>query len=178
MAVEEMLFCTTTTYAVEFSHSRNEGIVASPVAGEEQNVSLARLHSPIEYLTVYWTATREGSPPILPSHLSYNANDNRNRVFLGGERHGIVTPTLAGHIWQACGHYRYVIVGPESLDSDFPLSMMPWEHKPEDFYVPSSNFVTSIINTSPVAQLKKTDGTSVTFADNSATVDAIGDLLR
>lgn len=144
MTVENLALAQTTGYAVQIEHRRSEGIYASPVAGPgPQNASLVRLHAPFETISVYWTATSEGKPPVLPSHKSYL--NNLNRVFLGGERVGVVTPTLVGHIWVAAGRYDYVVVGPEGLDSAFNLARCPWETNllAEDFYVPAANFVTS-----------------------------------
>ena len=175
MAVENMDGAQTTTYTVEFAHSRSEGIIALPVAGEEQLVSLARLHSPFEYLSVYWTAVSQGKPPILPSHLSYISNGNR--VFLGGERHGLVFPDIAGHIWQAAGVFHYVICGPESISSDFPLAMVPWESTPTDFYIPAGNFVTGLINPATVTQPNRYNGDVVTYPTDDDAI-ALNNMLR
>lgn len=144
--LENLKLAQTTQYTVEFAHNHSEGIVASAVAGQgPKNVSLARLHAPFERLSVYWTATREGAPPILPSPNSYL--QNTNRVFIYGERHGIVCPTLVGHIWQAAGRYDYIVVAPEGLTSQFALATTPWEGNPSDFYIPTANFVPGIIST-------------------------------
>jgi hypothetical protein len=147
MAVENLSLASSTTYAVQIFHSRTEGIVASPIAGPApQNCSLARLHAPMEILSVYWTAVRNGGPPTLPSSKSYL--QNLNRVLLGGERIGVVTPDIVGHIWQCFGRYDYAVVGPEGLDSNFALAKCPWETADTiDFYIPASNFQTGFINT-------------------------------
>lgn len=136
----------TTTYGVQICHSRSEGIMASPIAGPPpQNASLVRLHAPIEFITVYWTAVSHGKPPVLPSHKSFV--QNYNRVFLSGERMGLVTPNIVGHIWHAAGSFLYVVVGPEGLSSMFPLAKCPWEGTAAtDFYIPSENFQSGITN--------------------------------
>jgi hypothetical protein len=143
----------TTTYTVQFAHSRVEGVSANPIAGPEpQNASLVRLHAPLEMLTVFWTATREGAAPRLPSSKSYF--QNYNRVLLSGERVGIVVPNTVGHIWIAAGRFDYCVVGPEGLDSDFRLAKVPWESTDaSDFYVPMANFELGIINSTPVPPL-------------------------
>ena len=137
---------TTTGYHVEFEHTRSEGIYASPVAGPPpQNASICRLHAPFELLTVYWSGIKEGAPPILPSSKSYF--QNYNRLLLAGGRAGVVTPSLGGHIWEVCGFFRYVVVGPEGLDSMFCLAKCPWEGTANtEFYIPSENFQEGIIN--------------------------------
>jgi len=145
--VENLPGASTTGYACEFEHTRSEGIYASPVAGKPpQNASLCRLHAPFELLTVYWSGSREGAPPVLPSSKSYF--NNVNRVLIGGGRYGVVTPTLGGvHIWEVAGYFRYVVVGPEGLDSQFPLAVCPWEGtQASDFYIPAENFQTGILN--------------------------------
>ncbi len=149
MSVEKLVNAQTTTYAVQFTQTHTEGISAAPIAGPSpQNASLARLNAPFETMSVYWTAVKEGSPPILPSHKSYL--NNLNRVFLGGERVGVVYPTLVGHIWMAAGRYDYVIMSPEGLSSRFCLNKLPWEgtalDNAVDFYVPSENFESGILN--------------------------------
>jgi len=143
---ENLPLAQTGTYGVQFVHSRVEGISASPVAGSVlSNASLVRLHAPFELLSVYWSAISEGKPPVLPSHKSFA--QNYNRVFIGGERVGIVTPNIVGHIWVAAGRYDYVVVGPEGLDSQFALAKCPWENdQSTNFYVPAENFVRGIIN--------------------------------
>lgn len=118
----------------------------SPIAGEgPANCSIVRLHAPLELIKVYWTAISEGKPPVLPSHKSYLANGNR--VFLGGERVGIVTPALVGHYWSAAGYFLFAVVSPEGLSSDFSLARCPWEGTDaSDFYIPSTHFQKGIIN--------------------------------
>jgi len=144
--LENLAIATTTGYALEFEHTRSEGIVASPVAGSvPQNASLVRLHAPMEYLTVYFAGERQGAPPILPSSKSYF--QNYNRVLIAGGRYGFVIPTFGGHIWHVAGFFRYVVVGPEGLDSNFALAKMPWEGQAvTDFYVPADNFQAGMIN--------------------------------
>jgi hypothetical protein len=143
---ENLVGSTTTGYSLEFAHTRNEGIVGNPVGGvPPQNASLVRLYAPIEFLTVFWSGSCEGAPPILPSSKSYFTN--QNRVLVAGGRYGVVTPTLGGHIWEVCGFFKFIVVGPEGLNSDFPLSVCPWEGTAAtDFYIPAANFQTGIIN--------------------------------
>lgn len=142
--VENLALGQTVGYGVQIVHSVNEGIYASPVAGPPpQNASLVRLHAPFETISVYWSACSEGKPPIVPSSKSFIGNNNR--VFLGGERVGICTPTLVGHIWQAAGVLHYCSVGGEvgGLDGDFFLAKCPWEGSLDtSFYLPKENFVT------------------------------------
>ena len=153
MAVETLPGAQTTTYGIQICHTHDEGIDASPVAGDEgENASIVRLHSPFERISVYWTAVSEGKPPILPSHRDY-AN-NYNRVFTGGERVGIVTPNLIGHLWMAAGRFDFVVVGPEGLDSAFALARCPWEGTDaDDFYIPVNNFVDGLLNDIPTRAL-------------------------
>lgn len=142
-----------TTYATQFAHFHREGLAINPIAGAEpQAISIMRLHAPYEIMSVYWSAVCEGAPPLLPTHRSYFRN--LNRVFLGGERYGSVTPTIAGHFWQAAGVYHYCIPIPEGLDSNFALGICPWEmgqnetYLPAslDFYIPGNNFINGILN--------------------------------
>jgi hypothetical protein len=147
MAVENLPRASVTNYSVQIAHSRIEGIVASPVAGPGiQNASLVRLHSPFERISVFWTAICTGAPPFIPSEKSYLKN--MNRVFLGGERCGVVTPDMVGHIWHAAGRYDYIVLAAEGLSSPFCLAKVPWElGKVQDFYIPSTNFLSQgIIN--------------------------------
>lgn len=147
MAAESLFGAQTTTYGVQFVHRRNEGIVVNPVAGAApQHASMVRLHAPLETLSVYWTAVRQGAPPIVPSTRSYR--QNLNRVFLGGSRIGSCTPAMFGHFWVVSGNYEYLIVAPETLDSDFALARCPWEtdQNLRDFYVPYQHFQEGIIN--------------------------------
>lgn len=119
---------TTTTYNVERAHSREEGIISLPIAGEEQAVSLVRIHSPIEYETIFWSASRRGAAPIIPSWKAFITGNNTNRVFLRGQRSATIpVPTIGGHWYVVAGWYDYAIVTPESLDSNFMLGSMPWE---------------------------------------------------
>jgi hypothetical protein len=153
MTVESLPLSQTTAYAIEIAHNRSSGIAACPIAGPDpQFASLVRLHAAIEFVSVYWTATREGAPPILPSPNSYY--QNTNRVFLGGERHGVVFPTMVGHIWMAVGRYDYALAGPEGLASKFPLSVTPWEALagavPTDFYIPAENFQAGILDSEQI----------------------------
>lgn len=143
---ENLPLAQTTGYSVQVVQRHSEGIVANPVAGPlPQNVSLVRLHAPVEYLSVYWSAVSEGKPPIVPTHKSFL--QNVNRTFLGGERYGVITPTLVGHIWQIAGRYDYVVNAPEGLSSMFALAKCPWEGDAIiDFYMPAENFQTGIIN--------------------------------
>lgn len=140
MAAENLPLAHTTTYGVQICHNHSEGIVASPVAGAPpQNCSLVRVHAGFETISVYWTAVSEGKPPVLPSHKAYL--DNGNRLFMGGERVGVVTPTLAGHIWHAAGVFHFVVGTPEGLSSQMPLAKCPWEGTAaQDFYLPAENF--------------------------------------
>jgi hypothetical protein len=164
-------------YEIEIVHSRNEGVIACPIAGEEQAVSLIRLHSPIEFLSVYWSATKEGAPPILPSHDSFLTN--YNRVFLGGHRHGVVIPTTNAHLWAAAGVFHYVVYEPEGMLSKFPLSKMPWEGTSvEDFYVPVENFQIGIVN--PMAALTDENGNIIDYKFTTPPEDvvALNALLR
>jgi len=155
MAVENLVGCgaTTTQYEVEFEHTHHEGIFTSPVGGEPpQNASVVRLHAPFEMLTVIWACSREGAPPDLPSHKAYLTNPNR--IFLGGKRVGNITPSLGCHIFSVSGFFRFAIVGPEDLDSNFPLSACPWETalggaQVTDYMIPETSFLdTGIINPS------------------------------
>lgn len=151
MSVENLPLGQTTSYSIEIAQTHAEGIIDNPVGGPApQNASLVRLHAPFERISVYWSAVSEGKPPILPSDKSFLTNPNR--VFLGGERHGVVTPTLVGHIWIAAGRYDYSVPGPEGLGSAFGLAKCPWEGTPsdgaQDFYIPVENFISGIINVS------------------------------
>lgn len=149
---ENLPLAQHTTYGVQICHRRSEGIIACPIAGAApQNASLIRLHAPFELIDVYWTAVSEGKPPVLPSHKSYVTN--LNRVFLGGERVGVVTPGIVGHYWCAAGVFRYVVVGPEGLASAFNLAKCPWEETNDtDFYVPAENFLDKGIINATYAQ--------------------------
>ena len=84
----------------------------------------------------------------MPSHKSFLTNFNR--VFLGGKRSGLITETLGGvHIFHMAGFFRYSVVAPEGLDSNFPLSKAPWETGLDvvDFMIPSTSFLpTGIVN--------------------------------
>jgi hypothetical protein len=144
---EQLAVSSTTKYEIERARSRTEGILALPVAGRPpQNVSLVRLHAPIEFEVVYWSATRRGGPPVVPSPKSLAGNPNR--VFLGGTQSAIVpVPTFGGHWFCLAGSYTYVIVGPEGLDSNFYLGRMPWETVGVDEnYIPAANFQNGIVS--------------------------------
>jgi len=145
---ENLPYAPNTEYSIERTRSRNEGIVALPIAGPvPQNVSIVRLHAPIEFEDVYWSASREGANPVVPSPRSLAGN--LNRIFLGGSQSAIIpTQTLAGHIFVMSGHYRYVIVGPEGLDSTFYLGKQPWETTLGVDYnhMPAANFVTGLVS--------------------------------
>jgi hypothetical protein len=147
MAVENLPLGQTTSYSVQIAHSRDEGIYASPVGGDEEvNCSIVRLHSPIERLSVFWMAVSEGKPPLVPSPLIYSKNGNR--VFTGGDRVGVMTPAIVGHTFTMAGRLDYIVVAPEGLDSQFNLAMCPWEQaQVSDFYIPATNFLdTGIVN--------------------------------
>jgi len=146
MAVENLANASYTEFTTEISHQRVEGIYASPVAGPgPQNASLVRLHAPFETITVYWTATREGAPPIIPSPNSYT--NNLNRIFLGGARTGLVVPTFGGHSYSVSGVWVFQIVGPESLDGDLFLARTPWENSEQGrFMIPAQNFQKGILD--------------------------------
>lgn len=135
---------THTEYQIERVRSRNEGICASAIAGGYlENCSLVRLHSPIEYESIYWNACRHGAPPIVPGPECLDGNFNR--VFLGGQQSAIVgVPAIEGHVFCMAGVYHFVIVGPEGLGSNFRLGKMPWELASELLnFIPSTNFINS-----------------------------------
>lgn len=148
MAVENFPLGQTNTYAVQFGHAHDEGLCVSPVAGPgPQNASIVRLYAPIEYMTIYWEVTSRGKPPLVPSHRGYARNSNR--LFMGGERYGAMTPDYPlGHTFQMAGKLEFAIIAPEQLDSPFCLSMCPWEQTSiQDFMVPAANFLdTGILN--------------------------------
>ena len=149
MAIEDMSMGQASGYAVEFVHTHSEGLCVNPVAGKgPQNASIVRLHAPFERISVYWFAISRGTPPVLPSYKSFFTN--ANRLFLGGERYGVVTPDLVGHIWQATGRFDYSVVAPEGLDSQFNFGKCPWEglatDNAVDFYIPAQYFQPGIIN--------------------------------
>lgn len=139
---------THVTYAVEMGHSQSEGLTVCPVAGPApQKASILRLHAPIETLSVSWIATREGAPPIVPSHKAFATNFNR--VFLGGQRGADESPTFGGHIWSASGVYVYALLTAEGLDSDLPVAKVPWDDSSGigEFFIPAANFdASNIIN--------------------------------
>ena len=143
MSVEDIPFAGSTTYTVQVVHKHSEGIVASPIAGKgPKNVSLVRWHAPYEIMSVYWTAVSEGTPPRVPSHKGYISN--YNRVFLGGERVGVITPSIVGHIFHMAGRLDFAIVAPEGLDSEFDLAKCPWEDTSiSDFQIPAAYFLDS-----------------------------------
>jgi hypothetical protein len=158
MSVENLLLGQTTGYGIQICHFHEEGIFDSPVAGAgPQNASIVRLYAPFERISIYWSALSKGKPPILPSEKSFLANPNaplnQNRVFLGGERYGIVTPDIVGHIWVASGVYHYSCPAPEGLSSNFGLANCPWENTPyntsQDFYIPLENFVVGLLAQPP-----------------------------
>lgn len=141
---------THTEYQIERARSRSEGIAASAVAGGvNANASLVRLHSPIEFEAIYWSATRIGAPPIVPSPASLASNPNR--VFLGGEQSALVgIPDIDSHTYVMAGAYYFAIVGPETLTSNFRLGVMPWETIPvSNNFIPASAFQTGIIDPTP-----------------------------
>lgn len=149
MAVENLPMGQTSGYGIQFAHVHAEGLCVNPVAGiAPQQASIVRLHAPFELISVYWSAISRGVPPIVPSYQSFFTNSNR--LFLGGERYGVVTPDLVGHIWQAAGRFDYSVVSPEGMDSAFMLAKCPWEgtatDNAVDFYIPADNFKTGIIN--------------------------------
>jgi len=147
MAVENLPFAGSTTYAVQIVHQHVSGIIASPIAGRgPKNASLVRWHAPFEMMSVYWTAVSEGKPPRVPSHKGYF--QNQNRAFLGGERVGVITPNIKGHLFHMAGRLDFVVMAPEGLDSEFDLAKCPWEDTGiEDFQIPADNFLdTGIIN--------------------------------
>lgn len=143
MAVENLPLAGTTTYSVQIVHTHQEGIVASPIAGKgPKNASLVRWHAPFELMSVYYTAISEGKPPAVPSHKGYKTN--YNRVFLGGERVGLIVPNLIGHYFHMAGRLDFAIVAPEGLDSEFDLAKCPWELSDiTEFQIPAAYFLDS-----------------------------------
>jgi hypothetical protein len=140
---ENSTAATTTEYQIERTRNRFEGIDASPIAGPgPQNASLVRLYAPIEFESVFFSASRVGAPPLVPSPDCFNTNNNR--VFLGGQQSALVgVPTLdGGHTYCMAGCYYFAIVGPEGLGSNFRLGKMPWEDTTAlGNFVPSTNFL-------------------------------------
>lgn len=142
---EQNKFATHVVYNIEIDHSHSTGLVACPVAGTDpQPASILRLHAPFELLAVNWTATRNGAPPVVPSHKSFLRNVNR--MFLSGSRGGSEKPTIGAHIWSCAGVYLYSVAVPEGLDSDFPLAKVPWDNgQIGEFYIPAKYFDTQHI---------------------------------
>ena len=147
--LENQAFASYTEYTTEIHHQHDEGISVSAIAGDDDEFcSLTRLYSPIEFIQVFWTATREGAPPVLPSHKSYLGN--YNRTFLGGARNALIVPIQGGHSFSVSGVYVYAVNFPEGLDSAFALGKCPWEgagnDNAKDYYVPTDSFVLGLLN--------------------------------
>lgn len=148
---ENLPYASYTEYTVQVVHSHESGVCVNPIAGTPpQYLSMVRLHAAMEFLQVFWTAMREGAPPILPSHKSYLTN--YNRVFLGGARTAVVVPVFGAHSWSVSGVWVFALPVPEGMDSNFALSMPPWEGagglgaNMNDFMIPSQNFQSGILN--------------------------------
>lgn len=160
MAIENQQLASYTEFTTEIRHWHHEGVFASPVAGPgPQRMSLVQLHAQAEFMVVFWSGIREGAAPLVPSHKSFLTN--LNRVFLGGFRDGLIEPTFGGHSYSLSGVWVFALSQPEGLDSNFNLSMCPWEAPSNtqgmmlaDFMVPSANFVNGIlVPTTAILQL-------------------------
>jgi hypothetical protein len=151
-SVDKLVGASTTSYSIEIAHSHNEGLVALPIAGVGPRVtSIVRLHAAQEFITVYWSAIREGAAPVLPSWKSFI--DDPNVVFLDGQRSAIVpSSVVGGHAFVCAGSYRYSLLLPRGLDSDFALGVQPWEmtyvanNLLGAHFIPAENFIRGILS--------------------------------
>ena len=139
---------STTSYYVEISHSRNEGLTPLAIAGPHpQQMTFVRTHAPFEMQSVYWSATREGGPPLIPSWKSFF--QDQNVVFLWGQRSSVIPPSVInGHSFHVAGVYHYALAVPRGLDSAMMLGVQPWEIgrlASNENYIPAENFIQGII---------------------------------
>lgn len=150
-AVESFGGAYSTEYTIYKQHERDAGVcqlaVASPDGSE--SCEIVDLHDPVEVLAIYWTATKRGGPPVVPSPYSF-APDH---VFISGTRtvaSPIILASGQAHDWQMNGVYYYALTSPYDLTSPITAPVVPADGTItiDQTTIPSSNFVTGLLATS------------------------------
>lgn len=126
-------------------HSHSNGLAMMPTAGAfPQSASIVVLNGGLDMDFIGYAATRRGEPPQIPAPISTNPN----RVFLAGERTGMFPMTdVAGVItYVVTGWFRFGILSPEGLASDFMLGDLPFPGVQTGQYIPGGYFLINLIN--------------------------------
>jgi len=123
----------------------NNGISVMPVAGPSpQPAAVVALNGGLEFDTIAFYAMKRGEPPTVPPPASLNPN----RIFLEGWQSAPFPVPDQGTImcYAIAGFYKWAILTPEGLESDFMLGQLPFPGLDPDERFPSSYFNYQLIN--------------------------------
>lgn len=135
----------TTVHTISRRRVRIEGVVVLPTAsGAKRRI---RVHDPVEYTVISWTAQCNGRPPEVPHPTALDTN----LVFIFGHQSAAVPiPTAEDpnkRQWVMSGEYFYDMDELKGLDSEMPTGKMPWETEaqmlaanPQYNRIPASQF--------------------------------------
>lgn len=133
------------TFTAARRRTSDNGLAMMPTAGPyPQPAVVVALHGGLEYEEIYFVASRLGAPPIVPAPYTKNAN----RVYLGGEQSAVFPmPEISGvKTYGVAGYYRWGILAPEGLESDFMIGQVPFPGLDKDEYIPGVYFSYTLMN--------------------------------
>lgn len=107
MGAENQSFAATEEYECVKQHTHESGLIQVPLATDDGTPSceVIRLHNPIERLTVHWSATKIGAPPLVPHPTLFSSN----HTFLHGVR-TIAVPAIDGQASAEGASYRNAVL--------------------------------------------------------------------
>lgn len=119
--MENFLASEHDTFSIQRSYFLDTGLIQQPVAGKTdftQECAFIQLYSPIEEVMIVWSATSQGTPPIIPDPTTLLTDPNV--VFLRQGQVAVVPiprPSGQGHYWAASCVYYYGLKVPRRLRS-------------------------------------------------------------
>lgn len=124
----------------------HNGIAVMPVAGPSpQPAVVVSLNGGLEYDWILCCAATMGRPPYVPAPIMPH---NNNRIFLQGGQSGVFPiPELGGaKAYGVLVWYKFGILTPEGLQSDFMLGNLPFPGLDQDERIPGGYFTYNLVN--------------------------------
>lgn len=111
-------------YNLESRFDRDEGLLVLPLAvagtGNPTDRKVIRVHAPVAYRVVDWDILKDGSPPLIPAHITTPSGDEPLASSITAVMPVGDSQTSFAYLMR--GRYTYVQPSPRGSDNDATLS--------------------------------------------------------